>query len=52
MEKYNENAKCIKCGSYLIKSEWERTSAHGERMLRICGCCGYSWLEKPLDSEE
>lgn len=51
MEKYNEKAKCPKCGYDFISVIYEKLSFGSDGTLkRECQRCGYSYYEMPLDS--
>lgn len=50
MEKYRETARCPKCGGQHVTTKHEESMGE-EHMRRQCQRCGYSWLQKPLDSD-
>ncbi len=49
MSRYDENARCAKCGYTDIAT---RYSAVLDRIERQCCRCGNSWSEMPLDHEQ
>lgn len=57
MQKYDKNRKCCKCGSFKIHNIFTTTSEITtlkvlEIIKRTCNNCGFTWLEKPLDSDK
>lgn len=46
MNKYNENVRCPKCDNYYITTRFNGST---NKLVRVCGRCGYWWYEEPLD---
>lgn len=55
MNKYNQKAKCPKCGCEIILAKYiknldgSKYKEYKDIMIRSCSLCGYSWEELPLD---
>ena len=48
MDKFDENKKCLKCGS----SANTKYNKNLDVMVRTCILCGFVWEEEPLNSKK
>jgi hypothetical protein len=51
LEKFNETAHCVKCGSMSVAARFKKTRERARGIVeRTCERCHYAWKELPLDS--
>jgi len=50
MKHYSENASCPKCNCRHVSTVYEHLVCGGDGLRRVCGRCGYTWLEACEDT--